>query len=95
MRIAIVADSHFDEHSRFDECIRLHTWIADDARARGVDVVLHAGDVFERKSTPAERNAFAAWVTLIASFAPIVIVRGTTTRFGDLQIFGGPIPITP
>lgn len=89
MRIAIVADSHFDEHSRFQECIRLHTWIADDARARGVDVVLHAGDVFERKSTPAERNAFAAWVTLIASFAPIVIVRGNHDALHDLQIFAG------
>lgn len=89
MRIAIVADSHFDEHSRFDECVRLHDWIADDARARGVDVVLHAGDVFERKSTPAERNAFAAWVTRIASFAPVVIVRGNHDALRDLQIFGG------
>lgn len=89
MRIAIVADSHFDEHSRFQECIRLHTWIADDARARGVDVVLHAGDVFERKSTPAERNAFAAWVTRVASFAPMVIVRGNHDAVDDLQIFGG------
>lgn len=87
MKVAIIGDSHFDEHSRFAECIRLHDWIADDARARGVDVVLHAGDVFERKSTPAERNAFASWVRRIADFAPLVIVRGNHDAVGDLAIF--------
>ena len=50
MRIAIVADSRFDEHSRFRECIPTPDWIADDApRPRRLAMVIHAGDVFERK----------------------------------------------
>ena len=57
--VAVVADSHFDEASRFEECQRLHAWIADDMAARGVDVVLHGGDLYERRSTPAERRSAA------------------------------------
>ncbi len=86
-RIAIVADSHFDEHSRFDECVRIHDWIARDLIERGVDLVLHAGDVFERKSTPRERMAFASWLRTVAVQAPVVIVRGNHDAVGDLPLF--------
>lgn len=86
-RIAIIADSHFDESSRFEECVRIHRWIADDMRERGVDLVLHAGDVFERKSTPKERAAFADWLQLVADFAPVVVVRGNHDALGDLPLF--------
>lgn len=87
MKIAIIADSHFDESSRFEECIRLHGWIADDMKARGVEVILHAGDVFERKSTPKERAALADWLRKCAELAPVVIVRGNHDALGDLAIF--------
>lgn len=86
-RIAIIADSHFDESSRFEECVRIHRWIAEDMRARGVDLVLHAGDVFERKSTPKERSAFADWLQMVADFAPVVVVRGNHDALGDLPLF--------
>lgn len=88
-RIAIIADSHFDEHGRFEECVRLHAWMAADMRERGVTLVLHGGDVYERRSTPPERNAVAAWVREVASFAPVVIVRGNHDALGDLRILGG------
>lgn len=87
MRIAVIADSHWDESSRFEECVRVHRWIADDMRAREVDLVLHAGDVFERKSTVRERAAVADWIQAVADFAPIVIVRGNHDAVGDLSIF--------
>jgi exonuclease SbcD len=86
MKIAVIADSHFDEAKRFDECIRLHTWIARDAMARGVDLVLHAGDVYERKSTPLEREAAAAWFQGMAEIAPVVIVRGNHDAVDDLPL---------
>lgn len=86
-RVAIVADSHFDEASRFEECVRLHDWIANDLAERGVDLVLHAGDVLERRSTPRERSAIAAWLRKVARHAPIVIVRGNHDPVGDLAIF--------
>lgn len=85
--IAVIADSHFDETSRFDECVRLHDWIADDLAERGVDLVLHAGDVLERRSTVRERAAIAAWLRKVGKCAPIVIVRGNHDPVGDLAIF--------
>lgn len=86
-RIAVIADSHVDEHSRFEECVRIHDWIARDLTERGVDLVLHAGDVFERKSTPRERMAFASWLRAVAVQAPVVIVRGNHDSVGDLPLF--------
>lgn len=85
-RVAIIADSHFDEHSRFAECIRLHQWIAEDLRARGVDAVVHTGDVYERKSTPLERQAVADWVRQIADFSPMLIIRGNHDAVDDLPL---------
>jgi exonuclease SbcD len=87
MKIAIVADSHFDEARRFDECIRIHSWIAADIMERGVDLVLHSGDIFEAKSTPTERRAVADWLTQVASHCPVVIVRGNHDHLGDLPLF--------
>lgn len=87
MRVAVIADSHFDESSRWDECVRVHAWIAEDLRERGVDLVLHAGDVFERKSTPTERRAVADWLRSVADIAPVVVVRGNHDALGDLPLF--------
>lgn len=87
VRLAVIADSHFDEGSRFEECIRIHDWIAEDIREREVDLVLHAGDVFERKSTPRERAAVASWLQRVAEHAPVVVVRGNHDAVGDLSIF--------
>lgn len=86
LRAAVIADSHFDQHSRFEECIRLHEWIRADAAARDVDLVLHSGDVYERKSTPLEREAVAEWVQGMAAIAPVVIVRGNHDALGDLPL---------
>ena len=86
-KIAIIADSHFDEHSRFDECVKVHSWIADDIAKRGVDLVLHAGDVFERRSTPRERQAVARFLASSAQVAPVVVVRGNHDAPGDLTLF--------
>lgn len=87
LRVAVIADSHFDEGSRFEECVRLHEWIARDVASRGVDVIVHAGDIFERKSTPAERRAVAEWLGCCADIAPVLIVRGNHDAVGDLAIF--------
>ena len=88
-RIAVIADSHFDETpgGRFEECIRIHEWIAEDIAARGVDLVLHSGDLFERRSTPRERQAVADWLRAVARVAPVAIVRGNHDASGDLPLF--------
>ncbi len=86
MRTAIIADSHFDEGSRFEECIRIHNWIADDVAERGVDLVLLSGDLYERKSTPNDRLAASAWIRRLAETAPVVIVRGNHDVLDDLPL---------
>lgn len=85
IRVAVVADSHFDETSRFAECVRVHEWIAKDIRDREVSLVLHAGDVFEARSTPRERAAVADWFCEVASFAPVVVVAGNHDAPGDIE----------
>ncbi len=87
MRFALIADSHFHEASRFEECQRLHTWIAQDAAARGCTAWLHAGDLYEKKSSPRERDAAAAWVQQMGRLCgPGVIVRGNHDAIDDLPL---------
>jgi len=89
-RVALIGDSHFDEApgGRFAECMRLHDWIAEDLATRDVDLVVHSGDLFERRSTPRERAAAADWLRDVAEVAPVVLVRGNHDAVGDLSIFG-------
>lgn len=86
-RIAVIADSHFSEDSRFEETIRLHEWIAEHAATQKVDLVVHTGDVFDKKSTPRERIVVAEWLQAMAEIAPVLIVRGNHDVIGDLAIF--------
>lgn len=85
MKVAIIADSHWEKAKRFEECKRLHAWIAEDAKARGVDLTLHAGDLFEKGSEPEERLAAFSWVQVMAEIAPFLIVRGNHDALHDLQ----------
>lgn len=87
MKIALIGDSHFDSSSRFAECIRVHEWITADIARRGVGLVMHSGDVFERRSNPEERRAFADWVRAVTEHAPLIIVRGNHDALGDLALF--------
>lgn len=89
-RVAFIADSHFDETpgGRFGECTRLHDWITEDLATRKIDLVVHGGDLFERRSTPRERAAAADWLRDVAELAPVVLVRGNHDAIGDLSIFG-------
>jgi hypothetical protein len=91
MKIAFITDNHFDQHSRFEETIRIHNWIAEDAARRGCTYTLLGGDLFERKSTAAERNAVAAWLLQMAEFSTVLGIYGNHdfqgTNGGDLDIF--------
>ncbi len=88
-RVAVIADSHFDASpgGRFDECVRIHGWIADSLAEHEVDLILHAGDIFERRSTPVERNAVGTWLRRCADIAPVIIVYGNHDVPGDLDLF--------
>jgi exonuclease SbcD len=90
MILAHVADIHLDERPNvaretLDEQVTRLLAIGVHARERKAKLLLCAGDVFERLSTPAERNAaievFRSW----AEDMPVVIVRGNHDRPGDLD----------
>ena len=86
--IAFIADSHFDSSpgGRFEECCRLHDWIASDLAERRPNLILHGGDLYERRSTAVERTAAAAWLQRCAEVAPVVIVRGNHDQPGDIEL---------
>lgn len=86
-KIIASSDHHFDQHSpRWAECLRIHDWIAQQVEEQQPDVFASAGDIYERASTPHEREAVAAWLTRIAAVCPVVIVRGNHDRAEDVAL---------
>ena len=89
MKIIASGDHHFDEHStRWQECLRIHTWMAERVALERPDVFLSGGDIYERASTPAERTAVAEWLTAIAEVCPVVIAKGNHDRRLDIEWLG-------
>lgn len=90
-RVVAIADSHFKAAAggRFEECVRVHDKIAQDIHlmSPAPDLVLHAGDVFDTKSTPDERRAVAAWIAKVTEVAPMLLVKGNHDAPRDLTIF--------
>ncbi len=76
IRVFASGDHHFEEGPRWEECLMVHAWMADLVAREKPNVFLSAGDVYERASTPNEREAVAEWVTQIAEVCPVVIARG-------------------
>lgn len=86
--ILCTSDLHISATSpRWAECQRVLGWFADLA-VREADLVIIAGDLYDRASTPTERTFAAAWLTRIASACPVVIVRGNHDASRDLSILG-------
>lgn len=88
MKLIAVSDHHFDAHSRWAEALRVHAWIADLVEQERPDVFVSGGDLYERASTPLERDAVAAWLTHIAEICPVVIAKGNHDRALDLALLG-------
>lgn len=86
MKIIASGDHHFDMHSRWSECQRIHDWIADLVETERPDLFASGGDLYERASTPTERAAVAAWLTRIAAVCPVVIAKGNHDRDLDLTL---------
>lgn len=82
-------DHHFDPHSgRWDECQRIHTWIAELVEQERPDLFVSGGDIYDKASTPEGRQVVADWVTRIAEICPVVIAKGNHDRHRDLAILG-------
>lgn len=87
-RIGHIADVHFDFSSRWEECLRITGWIADDVAARVVDLITIGGDLFERRPLPIETKAAAEWIIALAEQAPVVIVAGNHDVTDSLAVMG-------
>ena len=86
-KIAHIGDIHLRHDNRFEDTLACLDHAINEAIARDVDLFVQAGDVFDTKSTPIERNAFAGALRRMAAHAPVVIVRGNHDKTGDLDIF--------
>lgn len=94
MLIAHIADMHLTEkrdasQSNLDEQTDIMQSIAREAALEGAKLYLVCGDVFDSVSTPAERNAAIDIFDYMASYAPVVIIRGNHDVAGDLNYLRG------
>ena len=87
IRLLLIGDVHLREGEHLHDTGNCLAFAADLARQHRTDAVLFVGDVFEGKSTPAERLTFAQAIRAIE--VPVVIVRGNHDQAGDLQVFSG------
>lgn len=88
MKVIGSGDHHWDEHSRFVECLRVHTWMAEKVERERADLFVSGGDIYERASTPLERKAVSEWLSAIAETCPVVIARGNHDRQFDCELLG-------
>lgn len=87
MKIAHVSDLHVDERGRLDDVVAVLDAFIGQARDAQVDLILLAGDNFERRSTPRERMAFARFLQKASEVAPVFGVKGNHDQAEDLSVF--------
>ena len=86
--IAAISDTHADATTRWEEHCRVMSWFTGEVDRRGVDLVLHAGDVYEAGSTPEERAFLHDWCQVITERRPLGIVGGNHEAPGDVTALG-------
>lgn len=86
MLVMASGDHHFYERTRFQECIRVHQWMVEVARREKPALFVSGGDIYEKGSSPIEREAVAEWLTAMAEVCPIVISKGNHDRARDVEL---------
>lgn len=79
-------DDHFEEGSRFEECVRVHNETVEKVSERRPDFFLDPGDLYEKASTPTERLAVASYGKGIADECPLIVARGNHDRMRELLL---------
>ncbi|MBE3109685.1 MAG: metallophosphoesterase [Acidobacteria bacterium] len=88
MRVLHLADLHiYLSGPRAEECRRIIDWIAANARETKPDVIVIAGDVYERRSTPQERIYLAELLRSLSDVARVFIINGNHDDKDDLRLF--------
>jgi len=86
-RLAHLSDSHFDERGRLDDVRAVHGAFIRQAAEAKVDLIVHAGDLYERRSTPLERLAAVDFLIGAATVAPVFVVKGNHDQSRDIELF--------
>ncbi len=73
--------------SRVGECRRILNHIAEHVAETRPNVILMAGDVFDRRSTPEERLYLASFLSALADVAPVEIIPGNHDDAEDVELF--------
>jgi exonuclease SbcD len=88
IRLAHLSDSHFDERGRLQDTIDVHRAFVEQAAKEQVDLVVHAGDFFERRSTALEREALADFLESCGeNHLTVFGVKGNHDAPRDLPLF--------
>jgi DNA repair exonuclease SbcCD nuclease subunit len=88
MRALHIADPHvLLAGPRAAECRRIIDWVATNAREVKPDVIIIAGDSYDRRSTPQERLFFAEFLRSLSDVAPVFLIRGNHDDIDDLKLF--------
>lgn len=85
MKIAFLADNQVDERSRLEEHDRVLDFIAKDAWERKCNVLLHGGDIYERRSTARERASVHRFLASVLASMPAVVVAGNHEAQGEVE----------
>jgi exonuclease SbcD len=87
LKILHTSDSHWNDRGRLQDTVDMHRLMLQQAAEANVDLIVHAGDFFERRSTPTERTHLAEWLQAAAAIAPVYGVRGNHDAPGELEVF--------
>lgn len=97
LRVAHISDTHWDANGDWADLQNVHEALLVQIRDAKVNLVVHAGDFFDRASEPQERLALAHWLIKISNLGvPFVGVKGNHDAALDLALFdslGGDIYI--
>ncbi len=86
-RLAHISDTHVCDRLRPVDLQRVLECFLAEVEAAKVDLIVHAGDFFDRRSTPEERLILADFLQHAAVYAPVFGVRGNHDAPKDLDLF--------
>lgn len=87
LRLAHLSDTHVCDRLRPQDLHRVLEAFLEQVTELQVDLIVHAGDFFDRRSTPEERIVLANFLQAAARVAPVFGVRGNHDAPKDLDLF--------
>lgn len=83
-----LGDNHFNERSRFAECVRVHQWVVELARTEKPNACLLGGDLFDTIATDRDFYAASDFLHEMCEICDTIIVQGNhdyDKDFADLD----------